>query len=180
MPKPPPRRAVSIVLLSSLAWTAPLALGGCSGPGADYPSLAPRPIENLSLAEPATPPAPPQVADPTAVARYAPMIAQARSADEAFQRALAQARPALAAGRAAATGSDPWAQAQVALTRIETAREPVAKLLADLDAARNADPTHVSTGEAIAAAQAFDQVQQIDSGETKALSEAWPGAGKGQ
>jgi hypothetical protein len=180
MLNPPPRRAAPVVLLSLLAGAPPLALGGCSDPGAGYPSLAPRPIESLSLAEPATPPAPAQVADPAAVARYAPLIAQAHSADEAFRRALEQGRAALAAGRNAATGSEPWAEAQVALSRIETAREPVAKALADLDAARNADPTHASTGEAIAAAQAFDQVQQIDAAETKALGEAWPGAGKGQ
>lgn len=161
-----------LLLASSLSLPA---LGGCAVSTANYPSLAPRPIENLSLAEPAAAPLPPQVADPAAIARFAPTIERARSADGDFRHVLAEERAALAAGHGAAVGSEPWAAAQVALTRIESAREPVIKALADLDAARDAGPTHEDTGEAIAAAQAFDAVQRIDSGETDALSKAWPG-----
>ena len=80
----------------------------------------------------------------------------------------------LARGRGAATGSDAWAAAQVSLSRVQDAREPVIRVLADLDAARNADPTQTDTGEAIAATRAFEEVRQIDSAETTALSAAWP------
>ncbi len=160
------RRALLVLML--------LAPAGCAGQGTDYPSLAPRAIEQMSLAEPATKPAPPQVADPAAVARFAPAIERAQSADAAFTHALAQERGALTKGRSAAFGSDGWAAAQVSLSRLQDAREPVIKLLAELDAARNAEPTQTNTGEAIAAAQAFDVVQKIDGAEAAALTAVWP------
>ena len=162
----PPRSAASIAGL--------LALAGCTDRSSGYPSLAPRPIEQLSLAEPAARPVAPQVADPAAVARYATTIAQARDADAEFRRALERERGTLGRGRGATIGSDAWAAAQVSLSRLETAREPVIKLLADLDAARNAEPAHANGGEALAAAQAFEQVQQIDTAEATALSTARP------
>jgi len=171
MPNPPFRRAAIVALLPLM-----LASAGCTGKGPGYPSLAPRPIEQMSFAEPAAPPAPPQVADPAAVARYAPAVERARTADNAFRQTLDQERGVLARGRGAATGSDGWAAAQVSLSRVQETREPVIKALADLDSARNADPTHGDTGEAIAATQAFDQVQQIDSAEATALAAAWPQA----
>jgi hypothetical protein len=166
---PPSHRLALAALLSPM-----LVLAGCTGKGPGYPSLAPRAIEQRSFAEPAPPPASPQVADPAAVARYAPTIARARAADAAFQRTLDAERAALVRGRGAATGSDAWAAAQVSLSRVQDARAPVIKALADLDAARDAEPTHTDTGEAIAATQAFQQVQQIDSAEVSALSAAWP------
>ena len=168
---PPFRRVSPVLLMPSL-----LALAGCTTQAAGYPSLAPRAIEQMSFAEPTTPPPPPQVADPAAAARYAPAIARAREADVAFRRTLDAERGTLVRGNRAMTGSDAWAAAQVSLTRVETARAPVIKAVADLDAARNADPTHADTGEAIAAAQAFDQAEQIDAHETRALAAAWPAA----
>ncbi len=167
MPCPLSRRPAFAALLTSV-----LALAGCTGKGPGYPSLAPRAIEQRSFAEPAPPPAPPQRADPEAAARFAPTIAQARAADAAFRRTLAEERGTLAKGRGAATGSDAWANAQVSLSRLQDAREPVIKALADLDAARDSEATHTNSGEAIAAAQAFDQVQQIDAAEQAALSAA--------
>jgi len=169
MPNPLSHRLAFFAVLPSM-----LVLAACTGKGPGYPSLAPRPIEQKSFAEPAPPPAAPQVADPAAIARYAPTIERARTADAAFLRALEAERGALARGRGAATGSDAWAAAQVSLSRVQDARAPVIKALADLDAARSADPTHADTGEAIAATQAFDAVQQIDSAEAAALSAAWP------
>jgi hypothetical protein len=151
-----------------------IGLTACAGTVAGYPSLAPRPIEQMSLAEPATPPAPSPVADPVVLARSASTIDRARTADADFQRVLDQARFALAKGRGAAIGSDPWAAAQVALSRIEAAREPMIKELADLDSARDAERTQTNSAEALAATQAFETVQQIDLAERDALATAWP------
>jgi hypothetical protein len=146
-----------------------LALTGCSDTAGGYPSLQPRPVEQLSFAEPQRAAPPPAVADPAAIARFAPMIERARKADDVFRQALKAESGALARGRKAATGSDAWGIAQQSLSRVETARGPVQRILSDLDAARNAPPTETSTGEALAAAQAFDEVQAIDRSETDAL-----------
>lgn len=151
-----------------------LAIVGCTGPRSGYPSLAPRPIEEMSLAEPTRPAPPPAVENAGAAARYAPVIAQAREDDAAFRRTLDQERGALTRGRSAATGSEAWTAAQQALSRVETMRGPVVRALSELDAARDADITHTDSGEALAAANAFEQVRQIDDAEVAALSQAWP------
>jgi hypothetical protein len=151
-----------------------LAITGCTGKGPGYPSLAPRAIERRSFAEPVSPPATAQLTDPKAVARYAPTVERARRADAIFRQTLDAERGALVKGRGATTGSDTWAAAQVSLSRVQDVRAPVIKALADLDAARDSDPTRGDTGEALAAAQAFDAVQQIDRAETAALSAVWP------
>ena len=151
-----------------------VAMAGCTGPRSGYPSLAPRPIEQMSLAEPTRPAPPPAAESPAAAARYAPVIAQAHEADVAFRRALDDERGALTRGRSAATGSEAWTAAQQALSRVETMRGPVVRALSELDAARDADITHSDSGEAIAAANAFEQVRQIDEAEAAALSQAWP------
>ena len=169
MPYPLFRRMAFVAVLPSM-----LALASCTGKGPGYPSLAPRAIEQKSFADPAPPPAPSQVADPAALARYAPTVSRAQTADVAFEHTLEAEREALIRGRRAAAGSDAWAAAQVSLSRVQDARAPVIKALADLDAARDAEPTHTDTGEAIAAEQAFDEVQRIDSAEAAALSTAWP------
>ncbi len=151
-----------------------LAMAGCTGPRSGYPSLAPRPVEKMSLAEPTRPAPPPAVESATAAARYAPVIAQAREDDVAFRHALDEERAALTRGRSAATGSEAWTAAQQALSRVETMRGPVVRALSELDAARDAEITHTDSGEAIAAANAFEQVRQIDDAEAAALSQAWP------
>jgi hypothetical protein len=155
-----------------------LGITGCSGPGAGYPSLAPRPIENLSLTEPEPPTPPPPSADPASVARYAPLVEQARSDDTAFRRVLEQERGTLERGRSAATGSDAWTAAQVSLSRIETARGPVAKMLANLDAERSSAPTQTDSGTAVASQQAFEEVQRINDVEQAAIHALAPNGGR--
>ena len=167
-PSPPFRAPLALLLVAALA--------GCAGRSDSYPSLAPRPIEQLSLAEPSRPAPPAAVADPAAVERYAPLIKQARKADTDFRRVLEEERPALAKGRGAAEGSDAWLAAQVSLSRIETARGPVAKTLADLDAARSGLDPQTDTGAMVAIEQAFDQVQQISDAEDAALTETTTGS----
>jgi hypothetical protein len=150
------------------------AIAGCTGPRSGYPSLAPRPVEGMSLAEPTRPAPPPAVESATATARYAPIIAQAREDDAVFRHTLDEERGALTRGRGAAAGSEAWTDAQQALSRVETMRGPVVRTLSELDAARNADITHTDSGEALAATNAFEQVRQIDNAEVTALSQAWP------
>ncbi|PXA84866.1 hypothetical protein DMC47_39650, partial [Nostoc sp. 3335mG] len=158
-----------------LALLLTAALAGCAGQSGTYPSLAPRPIEQLSLAEPNRPAPPAAVADPAAVARYAPLIEQARKADTDFRRVLEEERPALAKGRGAGQGSDAWLAAQVSLSRIETARGPVAKALADLDSARSGLDPQTDTGAMVANQQAFDEVQKISDAERAAVAQATGG-----
>jgi len=167
-PSPPVR--------ASFAFLFAAALAGCAGQSGSYPSLAPRPIEQVSLAEPSRPTPPAAVADPAAVQRYAPLIDRARKADVDFRRVLEEERAALARGRGAGEGSDAWLAAQVALSRIETARGPVAKALADLDGARSGLDPQTDTGAMVAIEQAFDQVQQISAAEDAALAEATTGS----
>lgn len=162
---PDPARAI-------LASMLVLVTAGCGGSSEPYPSLAPRPIEQISMAEPNRPEAPAAVADPAAVQRYAPLIARARGADGDFRRVLEEERPALARGRGAGEGSEAWLAAQVSLSRIETARGPVAKALADLDAARSGLDPQTDTGAMVAIGQAFDTVQQLSNAEDAALAQA--------
>ncbi|MBA2935917.1 hypothetical protein HZF05_17700 [Sphingomonas sp. CGMCC 1.13654] len=154
---------------ATIAATFVAALAGCSAPSGSYPSLAPRPIEQVSLAEPSHPAPPATVADPAAVQHYAPLIEQARTADADFRRVLEEERGALGRGRGAAEGSDAWVAAQVSLSRIETARGPVAKALADLDVARSGLDPQTDTGAMVAIGQAFDQVQRISDDEQAAV-----------
>jgi hypothetical protein len=174
--RPPAPSAIGLPAVALMA--AMLGVAGCSGPGAGYPSLAPRPIENLSLTEPERPTPPPPTADPASVARYAPLVERARSDDTAFRKVLEQERGTIARGRGAATGSDAWTAAQVSLSRIETARGPVAKMLADLDAERSGDPTQTDSGKAVASQQAFEEVQRINDAEQAAVDALSPGSGR--
>lgn len=161
---PPARQAIAIALIAVLA--------GCAKQSESYPSLAPRPIERLSLAEPSRPEAPAAVADTAAEQRYATLIARARAADNDFRHVLEEERAALGRGRGAAQGSEAWIAAQVSLSRIETARGPVAKALADLDAARSALDPQTDTGAMVAVSDAFDAVQRISDEEQAAIARA--------
>lgn len=164
-PPPPARLAIAAALV--------IALAGCEGQSGGYPSLAPRPIEQLSLAEPNRPSSPVAAAPDAAAARqYAPLVEQARKADVDFRQVMEEERGALGRSRGAAQGSDTWLAAQEALSRIETARGPVAKALADLDVARSSLDPQMDTGAMVAIGAAFDQVQRISNDEQAAIAEA--------
>ncbi|MCC7395061.1 MAG: hypothetical protein IT553_09465 [Sphingomonadaceae bacterium] len=113
-----------------------LLLGGCASADlADYPSLARRPIETRAAA-PATPPpdtAPPAPVSASLVEALGRLAADAARGDAAFQSALATHRAAMAAGIGAAEGSEAWAVAEVARTRVEAARAPTSFALSELD-----------------------------------------------
>jgi hypothetical protein len=165
-------RALLPLLVPSVAG-ALVALGGCSDP-TRYPSLALRPIETMSLAEPVTKPAPAGTVAGAADARYAPLVAQARTGDAAFRRAFDEARPALTRGRDAGIGSDAWTAAQVGLSRMQAARDPVTQALLSLQAESEAPETRGDTGLAAAAARALAAVAAIDRSEAATLAALTP------
>ncbi len=119
----------------SLIYLAPLALlAGCAAPQEDYPSLAVRDIERVSgTMEVAPPPPPPAVQPPATLERLDELVADARSAHAQFLAAAPAARNSARAARGAATGSDNWGRAQVAIADLEARRSSAMIALADLD-----------------------------------------------
>jgi hypothetical protein len=103
----------------------------CAAPG-PYPSLKPRPIEtSLAAADEAPEPAP--APESAAVReRTETFLADIRGTGAAFEAALASARAAVA--RAGAPEGEGWIEAQQAISRLEAARAPTVRALADLDA----------------------------------------------
>lgn len=164
---PTPARLALPLLVFELVFGL-VALGGCADT-TRYPSLALRPIETMSLAEPAAKPVPAGTASTAADARYAPLVDQARAGDAAFRHALDVAKPALARGRAAAIGSDGWTAAQVGLSRLQAARDPVTQALLLLQTAGEAPETRGDSGLAAAAARALATVAAIDHTEAETL-----------
>jgi len=118
------------------AGVALLALGACARPPeGDYPSFALRPVEEQASVVPADPvvaPPPPMVTATVAEAIRGP-ASDADRGESAFRSTLAQLRGQVLAGRGAAVGSEAWAAAQLALSRIATAREPTLVALGELD-----------------------------------------------
>lgn len=108
---------------------AAAAAAGCTT-GGDFPSLAPRAVEQLSFEE-AVKVDPPVAADPALSVRANALLAEARRGNGAFDVAYAQALPRVRAG--GAVGSDGWVQAQEAMSRVEAARNATSAALADLD-----------------------------------------------
>ena len=135
------------------------ALGGCVAEDG-FPSLAPRPAErDLSTEEPERLPAEP--ADDVALrAQVSELRAQAAEGDRAFDAAFPGAQAAVsAAGR---RESDSWVAAQQALSRLEAARTPTMRALAELDGIaveRAGQPA--STADLAAIDAAIEAVGQI-------------------
>lgn len=132
-------------------------LGACaSTPTADFPSLARRPIEQQMVVPPR--PVVPPVPEPVTASLTDALMALGRDADGgeiAFRAALAATDQAVAAARAAPVGSEAWATAQVALSRLETSRAPTVLALAELDrlAIAQADAGNDAAVQAIAVQQ---------------------------
>ena len=122
-----------MTLRSRLLLASPVAallLAGCVAEDG-FPSLALRPAElDLSTEEPVRP-AVEVPSDPALRARVAELLRLAAEGEQSFSAAIG---PAEAAVRAAgAVGSDGWVEAQQAVSRLETAREPTTRALAELD-----------------------------------------------
>ena len=116
-------------------------LGGCAT-GGDFPSLAPRPVEQLSFEEPIKVD-PPVAADPALSGRAGALLGEARAGDRQFEEAYGRALPLVRA--AGPAGSDAWIQAQEAISRVEAARIGTTNALSELDlliAEQSDDPTN--------------------------------------
>jgi hypothetical protein len=145
-----------------------------------YPSLARRPIERTVL-DPVQPvagtPAAAAVPQPVSASLSDALAALARDADggeRAFRAEVAAARSVIAAGSGAATGSEAWAAAQVALSRLEAVRAPTIVALAELDrlAVDQADAGNGAAVERIADEQR--RITALVAGQHRVLNELMP------
>lgn len=109
-----------------------LPLAACAAPAGDFPSLAPRPIEQRSDAEPeavvvtAAP-------DPALDARIADLTGQVASSTAAFRADADRIAARLPAARAGGVGSDAWVDAQTAISLLLPAREAISAAQAELE-----------------------------------------------
>jgi hypothetical protein len=140
-----------------------VAAAACTG-RADYPSLAPRPIETVrfAVAPSAEPPAPPAETSPDIAVQLA--AAEAARDDFAAQLALAE-RTVSAAGPA---GSESWIEAQNAVSRLDRAATPAAVALGVLDRLM-IDAAAAPQGAPPALAEAWEQVSAIVAGQRAAV-----------
>jgi len=107
-------------------------LSACAAPRGEYPSLLPRPIERISLAEPVRP-VPVATPDAGLDARIATLTRAVTTATITFDAAVARARPLVRAAAGSAEGSDRWLGAQVALAELDVARTTIDTPLAALE-----------------------------------------------
>lgn len=98
------------------------SLCACAVTEGPYPSLAPRPAERLSFAEPAAPPPAPLVADPALDAQIATNARERAAAVAAFDTGAARAERLARAAREARAGSDRWLDAQTAIAELDALR----------------------------------------------------------
>jgi len=117
---------------SALPLLALACLASCAGQGGDFPSLAPRPIEQMSDTPPDRPVA---VATPDAAldARLADVAKELASADQAFAPAARKAGGLVAAAHNAGVGSEAWLDAQTALADLDGIRAESTAALSTLD-----------------------------------------------
>jgi hypothetical protein len=112
---------------------AVLALAACTAPNGDFPSLAPRPVEQRSDAEPVQPPAAAVPADSALTAQLAKILADARKGEADFAAALPAAERAVSAARGASPASEAWIAAQTQLSGLDATRAPTASAMTEID-----------------------------------------------
>ena len=153
-------------------------LAACASDPTVYPSLAPRPVEKLGFAEPATPPPAPAAQDPALDAKLIAVTARGDAAARDFDRAAARAATLTRAARGAKVGSDAWIAAQTAIADLDALRSSYGDTVGALDdlastRAAALQPAYPALEQALAAARAAAEAQtaRID-----ALAGALPGA----
>lgn len=164
----PMNRTAMTLLLAALAGN----LAACAAPG-EYPSLARRPLERPETAASAPVPAAPTLPDAALSARLSRLVDQAGAAHARFQQRRAHAEQAVSAGAGAATGSEGWAVANVALAGLESSRSEAMLALAELDQLTAADRVaHYNelSGDGIAIAAARERVFPLIDEEDRVLS----------
>ncbi|MGN5374118.1 hypothetical protein [Sphingomonas hankookensis] len=107
-------------------------LSACAAPAGNYPSLLPRPIERISLAEPIRPAAV-ATPDPALDTKIAALDRDVAGAARAFDAAVARVRPTVEAAKGSSEGSERWLGAQVALAELDVARTAIDIPLGDLE-----------------------------------------------
>ena len=115
---------------------AALLLSACATADAgDFPSLNRRPVERQVSVAPSVPAALPTPAPATATLTEAirALGVDADRGEQAFRSALATYAADVRNGRSAPAGSENWAVAQRAYSRIESSRAPTSMALAELD-----------------------------------------------
>jgi hypothetical protein len=123
---------MNMLIKISLCITLLMAMAGCAAKG-DYPSLAPRPFERATQTPTVAPPTRlPATTDAALVQRVGNLVEKARAGVGAFNTALSQARPIVAASDGV-RASERWIAAQMALSRVERTREPIESALAEID-----------------------------------------------
>lgn len=150
---------------------AVLPLAACATSGDRYPSLAIRDIERAEgrfEPVPSTPMSVPEVEVPASgpiVQRLAGLGAAAEASHRAFLASAAGATRRADAAAGAAIGSDTWADAQVALADLDSARSATAIILADLDTLMVASAVQARDVSAIEAVrqQVLTQVTEQDA-----------------
>ncbi len=112
-----------------------LTAGCARAPEGAYPSLAIREVERVAgtLAPPPPPAPPPAQPTPATLDRLGALTAQAQAAHARLLAAAPAARRTVGAGTGAMVGSEAWAQAQMALSGLETVRSEAMIALAELD-----------------------------------------------
>ncbi|MBB5685829.1 hypothetical protein [Sphingobium boeckii] len=109
------------------------AASACARTASNYPSLAPRAIEQRGEEPKSTPLPPPAPADAAVSRQLESLLNQARGGDAAFTAALPAAERAIAAARGGAVSGEAWITAQQQLSVLDAARTPTATAMATLD-----------------------------------------------
>ncbi|WP_294319504.1 hypothetical protein [uncultured Sphingomonas sp.] len=118
---------------SAIPFVLPAALlSACAAPAGDYPSLLPRPIEKISLAEPVRP-VPVATPDPALDTRIVTLGRDVAGAKAAFDAAAERVRKPVAAAKGSSEGSERWLGSQVALAELDVARTAIDVPLAELE-----------------------------------------------
>ncbi len=137
------------------------AAAGCAGPEGELPSLGPRPIEGI-LDEPVYAIAPvPSLDDPALAARIDALRAEAQQGEQAFAAYYPTAARAVAAAQGSAPESEPWIEAHLAISALDSSRSPTGEALASLDAILAEQALAGQTAEIDALAAARDDVAAL-------------------
>lgn len=141
-----------------------LVTAGCASTEGTYPSLAPRPAEEQSFAEPEAPP--PEVAapDPALDARITKALQTLDQRTAAFDAAAVRAAAQVSRAGRSAAGSDLWLDAQVALAELDSARSATLEVASDLEDSASERavalaPDYPSLDQAVAKARAISEAQ---------------------
>ncbi|MEM8695293.1 MAG: hypothetical protein AAGE05_04650 [Pseudomonadota bacterium] len=142
-------------------FSLPILIAGCGGPQGEPPSLGPRPIEGI-LDEPVRGIAPVASADNSALAaEIASLVERATRGQRDFTAAYPATQQAVGRASGAAVGSEPWIEAQLALSALDSTRSETIRALGDLDAILAEQALAAEPAETDALLAARDEVARL-------------------